>query len=181
MILSSNPNSVTRKSTALRRSVRRARGGTHTAVPSNDLEGGYASTHSTETIGHSQARASLGKARIDIIAASTGNRTKEAQVWAWLRDADRPWEGFSLSDVCSPQVVQKPAKGLSYKTKRDRGLSSQREQDQSDLGNRSRPVASEGSLFREQGEGPQPKRPFAESLVSSQPDLFDSALICCHQ
>jgi hypothetical protein len=38
MILPSNPNSVTRKPTALRRSVRRTRGGTHTAVPSNDLE-----------------------------------------------------------------------------------------------------------------------------------------------
>ncbi|EWG45803.1 hypothetical protein FVEG_06460 [Fusarium verticillioides 7600] len=155
------------KATHLRRSSRKKvlttsfHSGWPRTVPS---KGGYASTHSTETIGHSQARASLGKARIDIIAASTGNRTKEAQVWAWLRDADRPWEGFSLSDVCSPQVVQKPAKGLSYKTKRDRGLSSQREQDQSDLGNRSRPVASEGSLFREQGEGPQPKRPFAESL-----------------
>ncbi|KAF5580512.1 hypothetical protein FPANT_9299 [Fusarium pseudoanthophilum] len=132
MIIPSNPNSVTGKSTALRRSVRRTRGGTHTAVPSNDLEvrlavdtvllwarigwprtvpskGGYASTHSTETIGHSQARASLDKTRIEIIAASTGNQTKEAQVWAWLRDADRPWEGFGwLALVQSSSLFEVP-------------------------------------------------------------------------
>lgn len=168
----------------LRRSSRKkvlttsSHGGWPRTVPS---KGGYASTHSTETIGHSQARASLGKTRIKIIAASTGDRTRKAQVWAWLTDADRPWEGFSLPDVHSPQVVQKPAKGFPEKIKRDRGRSSQREWNQNGPGNKARPVASGCSLFREQGEGPQPKRHSAEPLVSSQPDLFDSILTCCHQ
>ncbi|QGI60460.1 hypothetical protein CEK26_004433 [Fusarium fujikuroi] len=139
----------------------------HSGWPRTVLsKGGYASTHSTETIGHSQARASLGKTRINITAASTGDRTKEAQVWAWLRDADRPWEGFSLPDVYNPQVAQKPAKGSPEKMKRNRGRSSQRERNQHDPGNKARPVASGCSSFREQGEGPQPKRHSAEPLHS---------------
>lgn len=170
------------KATHLRRSSRKKvlttsfHSGWPRTVPS---KGGYASTHSTETIGHSQARASLGKTRIKIVAASTEDRTKEAQVWAWLRDADRPWEGFSLPDVYSldrPQVVQKPAKGSPEKMKRNRGRSSQGERNQHDPGNKARPVASGCSSFREQGEGPQPKRHSAEPLVSSQPYLFDSTL-----
>ncbi|RKK53022.1 hypothetical protein BFJ68_g10839 [Fusarium oxysporum] len=81
------------KATHLRRSSRKKvlttsfHSGRPRTVPS---KGGNASTHSTETIGHSQARASLGKTRTGIIAASIGDRTKEAQAtklgW-WLQDA----------------------------------------------------------------------------------------------
>lgn len=144
------------KATHLRRSSRKKVLTTsfHSRRPRTvPFKGGNASTHSTETIGHSQARASLGKTRTGIIAASIGDRTKEAQVWAWLRDADRPWEGFSL-----PNDLSKISEVFPYNTKRERVQSSQRERDQNDLGNKARLVASGCSLFSEQGEGPQPKK-----------------------
>jgi hypothetical protein len=100
------------KTTGLKRSSREnvLTPSIHSGQPRTvSFSGGYASTYSTETIGHSQASTSPGNVRNGSTAASTENRIKEAQVWAWLRDADRPWEGFGLPNVSSPQVVQKAA------------------------------------------------------------------------
>ncbi|KAH7249128.1 uncharacterized protein BKA55DRAFT_540537 [Fusarium redolens] len=53
------------------------------------FSGGYASTYSTETIGHSQASTSPGNVRNGSTAASTENRIKEAQDTAYSGDRGR--------------------------------------------------------------------------------------------